>query len=198
MIELSGLSGKYGCIFADPAWKQSGNSVENPGRNPRRHYRTMTLSEIEAMPVKQYAADNCVLFFWITGPHLVIGSHIPIMKAWGFKPSAMGFDWIKLNPNAPGSFFTEADFKVGLGHTTLKNAEYCLIGKRGLSMRVEPVRALVIDHVREHSRKPDCIRDRIRTYVGPDVRVAELFARSSPNDANWDVWGDEKDKYDVT
>jgi N6-adenosine-specific RNA methylase IME4 len=194
---LEGLSGKYGCIVADPPWHFKSNSKAKPGRNALRHYDCQSLADIAALPVVEHAADNCVLFMWITGPFLAIAAHKPIMKAWGFKPSGMGFDWVKLNPKAGKLFMTERDFARGTGFTTQKNVEYCLIGKRGRSMRVKAVPALIIDNRREHSRKPEIFRDRVREYVGPDVRVAELFARSKPKDALWDVWGNETEKFEA-
>jgi hypothetical protein len=39
-------------------------------RSAERHYRTMTLDEIAALPVKAIAAKNAHLFMWTTGPFL--------------------------------------------------------------------------------------------------------------------------------
>lgn len=194
---LDGLSGLYGCIVADPPWQFKSNSKAKPGRNAMKHYECQSLADIAALPVNQHVEDNCVLFLWITGPFLAIGAHLPIMKAWGFKPCGMGFDWVKLNPNAPAFGWGVSDFALGTGYTTRKNLEYCLIGKRGRSMRAKAVPALIIDHRREHSRKPEIFRDRVREYIGPDVRVAELFARSKPSDPLWDVFGNETSKFEV-
>jgi hypothetical protein len=46
---------------------------------------------------------------------------------------------------------------------------------------------LVVEKRREHSRKPDCVRDRIeRLVLGPYL---ELFARETK--PGWDCWGNE-------
>ena len=127
--------GTFPCIAAEPPWDFKSNSAALPGRNARRHYPTMSLKEIAALPVGDHAADNAVLFLWITGPLLAIGAHLPIMKAWRFKPSGMGFVWIKLNPSAASLFILKTDLATGGGFTTRKNAEFCLIGKRGRSVR---------------------------------------------------------------
>jgi hypothetical protein len=51
--------------------------------------------------------------------------------------------------------------------------------------RAKDVRRLVVDKRREHSRKPDCIRERIeRLIAGPYL---ELFARETK--PGWDCWG---------
>jgi N6-adenosine-specific RNA methylase IME4 len=55
------------------------------------------------------------------------------------------------------------------------------------------VREIILAPVREHSRKPEEFRDRVEAYVGPDVRIAELFARSPR--AGWAAWGNEVDKF---
>ena len=46
--------------------------------------------------------------------------------------------------------------------------------------------------IREHSRKPDEIRDRIVELCGDLPRI-ELFARQKTD--GWDVWGNETDKF---
>jgi N6-adenosine-specific RNA methylase IME4 len=130
-LALEDFRRDYRVVIADPPFNFKSNSVAKPGRNARRHYTCMSLAEIGALPVKDHLAADAVLFLWVPGPFLAIGAHLPLMKAWGFEPSGMGFVWIKLNPNAPPLFFCEHDLAMGGGFTTRKNAEYCLIGKRG-------------------------------------------------------------------
>lgn len=184
----------FRCVYADPAWRHRSNSVARPGRNAMRHYDCMSLDEIAALPVKDVVADDCALFLWITGPFLAIGAHLPIMRAWGFKPSGMGFTWVKLNKSAGRLFFFADDVFMGGGHTTRKNAEFCLIGKRGRSVRVDAaVREVIIDPRREHSRKPEEAHARIERYcTGPYL---ELFGRQSR--PGWTVLGNEAGKFDA-
>ena len=61
------------------------------------HYRLDTLAEIKALPVASVAADDCALLFWCTGPHIEIGSHVEVIRAWGFRPSTVAFVWVKEN-----------------------------------------------------------------------------------------------------
>jgi N6-adenosine-specific RNA methylase IME4 len=187
------LRSDYRVIAADPPWRFKSNSAAKPGRNAMRHYDTMSLVDIAALPVKDLAAKDAALFLWITGPFLAIGAHLPLMQAWGFEPTAMGFVWIKLNPRAPQLFFVERDLATGGGFTTRKNAEFCLIGKRGKSIRQSAgVHEVIIEPRREHSRKPDEFFDRVERYSeGPYL---ELFARQSR--AGWDCFGNESTKYD--
>lgn len=185
--------GHYACIAADPAWTFKSNSIAKPGRNARRHYACMTMKEIETLPVGDYAADNAALFLWITGPLLAIGAHLPIMKAWGFKPSGMGFVWIKLNPRAASLFFLKSDLAMGGGFTTRKGAEFCLIGKRGRSVRKDAgVHEVIIEPRRQHSRKPEGFYERVERYAdGPRL---ELFGRK--HRLGWTVLGDQAGKFD--
>jgi N6-adenosine-specific RNA methylase IME4 len=88
----------------------------------------------------------------------------------------------------------ESDLHVGLGLTTRKNAEFCLLGRRGNARRnAKDVREIIMSPVREHSRKPDEARLRIERYCdGPYI---ELFARSQRE--GWDSWGNETDKFEA-
>lgn len=187
------LGGGYRVICADPPWRFKSNSTAKPGRNAMRHYDCMSLESIQALPVEDVAADDAILFLWITGPFMAIGAHIPLMSSWGFKPSGMGFVWIKLIPNAASLFILQSDLAMGGGFTTRKNAEFCLIGKRGRSVRQNAgVHEVIIDPRREHSRKPDEFYRRAETYSsGPYL---ELFARQSR--PGWTTWGNEASKFD--
>lgn len=185
------LTGPYDVCCVDFPWKFSGGTKGRP-----QHYKRMTVKEgIEwGKTTKRLWADNAACFFWITGPHLVIGSHIPIMKAMGFTPTSMAFTWIKTTKNAGKLFFMPQDIHVGQGLTTLKNAEFCVLGKRGKSLRFnKDVREVIIDNVREHSRKPDQYRDRVDRYVGPGRRTVEIFTRYVH--PGWDACGNEFDKF---
>lgn len=184
---------KYKFVAADPNWNFKSNSIANPGRNARRHYECMSLGEIARLPVERHAADNALLALWITGPFLAVGAHIPIMRAWGFEPTAMGWVWIKLNPNASPEFFTLRDIFKGGGFTTRKNAEFVIFGKRGRSIRVDAgVSEIIISRRRRHSEKPEEFYKLAERYAG-DVPRLELFGRRQR--AGWTVRGLESHKF---
>lgn len=183
---------KFRVISADPPWLFRSNSGGAPGRNARKHYDCMKPAEIAALPVGDLAQDDCALFMWITGPMLALGVHLPIMKAWGFEPSGMGFVWIKLNPNAASLFVLLTDLAMGGGFTTRKNAEFCLIGRRGHSVRRSAsVHEVIIEPRREHSRKPEQFYDRVEKYsAGPYL---DMFSRQAR--PGWSAWGNEVGKF---
>jgi hypothetical protein len=53
----------------------------------------------------------------VTGPFLPHA--FPVLKAWGFRYSGLGFTWTKLKRSWQPGFlgFTESDLHVGLGRT---------------------------------------------------------------------------------
>lgn len=197
-------AGAYGAICADPPWHFRARTALQVGnwtsrRDAEKHYAVMGLEEIKALPVKALAAKDCHLFIWTTGPNLP--ATFEVITAWGFRYSGVAFTWVKLkrshNPQQLRILPTaEGDLHVGLGLTTRKNAEFCLLARRGNCRRhAKNVREVILAPVREHSRKPDEYRSRVERYIGPGIRVAELFARESR--PGWDAWGNEVGKFDA-
>ena len=186
----------FGAILADPPWHFKPYSGDGGEKAAERHYKTMRLEDIKAMPVDNLAApEGCHLFLWTTGPHL--RQAFDVIDAWGFDYSGVAFTWIKLrkafNPNQLRCLpSADGDFHFGLGHTTRKNAEFCLLARRGNAKRQAlDVRELILAPVRQHSRKPEETIKRIERYTtGPYV---ELFARSER--PGWFSWGAEREKY---
>src|SRR5690606_270352 len=63
--------GKFDLISLDPPWHfRSRAPVSNPhvSRLPSRHYPTMDLEHVEALPIKQLASENAFVMLWITDP----------------------------------------------------------------------------------------------------------------------------------
>lgn len=180
----------YACILADPGTEFEARSAKGiTSRSPQAKYTTMPLSEIAALPVERYAAEDSLLWFWTTTPLLAKGAHIPIMKAWGFRPTAFAFVWVKtLKSEDPSLFLYSDSFHFGSGYTTRKNVEVCILGRRGSPKRLSArVRELLIAPRREHSRKPDEVYDRIEEYcAGPRL---ELFGRTRRK--GWTQRGDQ-------
>ena len=65
---------KYGIIYADPPWHYRVYSKKGAGRSAESHYPTMTIEEIQALPVSELADKDCALFMWITFPLLSVQS----------------------------------------------------------------------------------------------------------------------------
>ncbi len=189
--------GAYGAIVADPPWYFRSRTTVVSDRDPQRHYPVMSKAAIMALPVKELAAPDAHLFLWVTGPCLP--QAFGVIEAWGFRYSGVAFTWVKMKRSFQANQLrllptAESDLHVGLGFTTRKNAEFCLLARRGSAKRVaKNVREIILSPVREHSRKPEVFRDRVASYVGPHVKVCELFARSQH--PGWDSWGDEINRF---
>ncbi len=176
----------YSVILADPPWAYSVWGKKGYGRTAASHYDVLKTDAICSLPVSDIAATDCMLFLWVTFPALYDG--LKVIESWGFQYKTCGFAWIKTNQKSPG-------FHVGLGHYTRSNAEICLIATRGKPKRLsKSVRQLVVSPLERHSKKPDCVRERIVELCG-DVPRIELFAREQA--PGWDAVGNEIDGRDI-
>lgn len=190
--------GPFDVILADPPWAYvTFTPSKVSSRAPERHYQTMRLAEIKAMPVSKIAAPDCHLFMWTTAPFLE--TSLAVMRAWGFKYSSSAFVWVKLRSGYSADQISafgpvEKDVSLGLGHTTRKQSEWCLLGRRGSPRRhSKGIHEVILAPLREHSRKPDEARQRIEEYCGADARRLELFARTAA--PGWEAWGNETSKF---
>jgi len=170
---------KYQIIYADPPWSFSAYNVKTAQRHVTKHYQTMSISEICKLPVKDIAADDCVLFIWATWPRL---PHcFKVIESWGFTYKTLGFNWYKINKNT-SMFF-------GMGYWTRANTEICLLATKGHPKRQSAGVFQVVEYPRmKHSKKPPIIRDKIVELMGDLPRI-ELFAREKV--PGWDAWGNE-------
>ena len=164
---------KYQIIYADPPWQfQAGG-----GRKPP--YPVMKMKDIIKLPINDLSDENCILFLWATDPQLP--DAIQLIKEWGFKYKTVAWTWVKTGK--------VAKFSMGLGYWTRGNPEMCLLATKGKIHRLaKNIPQLLLSPRREHSRKPDEIKDKIISLVGDLTRI-ELFAREKTE--GWDVWGNE-------
>ena len=170
---------KYSIIYADPPWDSNSQFGRDKKRGNDQHYPLMSLGNIKSLPVNGIASNDCVLFLWAVDTQLQ--DALDVVSAWGFTFKTVGFTWTKETKHGKDHF--------GVGMWTRKNPEICLLATKGKPKRVSAgVRQLQRHKVREHSRKPDEIRDRIVTLCG-DVPRIELFARQRAE--GWDAWGNE-------
>jgi N6-adenosine-specific RNA methylase IME4 len=189
-MSASPLNNHYGVIYADPPWTFSTYSRKGKGRSAEAYYDCMSLEEIKAVPVKQWAAKDCVLFLWTTDP--LLEQALAVIRAWDFTYKTIGFHWAKLKRSAAHDQYTDQSFFSGLGFWTRANPELCLLATRGSPHRRKAnVKKLVISPRREHSRKPDEVYERIEALCeGPYL---ELFARITRD--GWHNRGGEVDAF---
>ena len=189
----------YAAIYADPPWRY--RTYNDRGRSrcpdwkpykgsPVRHYETAAIEDIRALPVASLAADDCALFLWITWPLLL--DALSVIDAWGFEYKSCAFAWMKAHADQIEMFRDDFDALMGNGYWTRANSEVCLLATKGNPKRLNAgVRQAIIEPRRQHSRKPDCVYERIeRLVAGPYL---ELFARTQR--PGWDAWGNEVHKF---
>lgn len=195
--------GHFGAILADPPWAfqtwWSGRSnklpspkkkFSYPSRATKAAYEVMREDELNALPVGDLAADDCVLFLWTCWP--VLQWSLQTIEAWGFKYKTCGFCWVKAHAGQIEMFEAEITPHMTLGYWTRSNSEVCLLATKGKpKRRARDVKQAIIAPRREHSRKPEGIHERIERLV--DGPYLELFARQQR--PGWTTWGNETDRF---
>lgn len=182
---LTGLTGQYETILADPPWQfQNRTGKVAPEHKRLKRYNTMTLDEIKTMPVISHAADRSHLYLWV--PNALLQEGLAVMHAWGFTYKS-NIVWHKIRKDG------EPDGR-GVGFYFRNVTELVLFGIRGKMRTLQPGRSQVNflkTRKQEHSRKPDELYDIVEACSpGPYL---ELFARAPRN--GWKVWGDEVETY---
>lgn len=176
----------YKLIYADPPWSYN-NKASNGAAD--KHYDTLTMNELKQMRVDldQLADPDSVIALWVVSP--MLPDCIKVMESWGFHYKTLLFNWHKLTVNGLPFF--------GTGNYTRAGSELLLLGVKGKGVKriAANIRQVVNCSVRQHSRKPDEIRDMLVLLFG-DVPRIELFARSQHT--GWDNFGDETKKFDVS
>ncbi len=170
--EAPAPTGKFRVIYADPPWSY-GNTQPDYHTEQRDHYPVMPLSDICAMPVKEWAEEDAVLFLWVTSP--ILEESFQVIKAWGFKYKS-SFVWDKVHHN--------------MGHYNSVRHEFLLVCVRG---SCQPDVRKLFDSVQSiertgHSKKPDEFYDIIETIYTHGDRL-EVFARR-PRDG-WKAYGNQ-------
>lgn len=168
--EAPAPTGKYRVIYADPPWSY-GNTQPDYHTEQRDHYPVMPLSDICAIPVREWAEDDAVLFLWVTSP--ILEEAFQVIRAWGFKYKA-SFVWDKVHHN--------------MGHYNSVRHEFLLICVRG---SCQPDVRKLFDSVQSiertaHSKKPDEFYGIIETLYTHGGRL-EMFSRR-PRDG-WKGYG---------
>jgi N6-adenosine-specific RNA methylase IME4 len=190
------LRNGYRCLLIDPPTRFVAGTKGRP-----QHYERMTDIDIASLPVADLLhPEGAWIFLWVTSPKLYApprskSQRAPddVVRAWGARYSGRAFVWVKTKAKATKSIINcENDLHVGMGFTTRKNAEDCLLFRTGMPQRLaRDVREVIVSPVRQHSRKPDEAIARIERFC-PGPRV-ELFAREIRE--GWHAWGDEIGKF---
>lgn len=167
--------GHFAVVLADPPWSFKSWSDKGKNRCPdalvrqkglaERHYATMPMREIRALPVAEVCARDAALFLWAVD--CMLPEAIEVGEAWGFTFKTVAFSWCKTTATAAGrAVDDDKAWHKGLGYWTRGNPEMCLLFTRGQPRRLSAaVRQLIVAGRRQHSRKPDETHQRIEALL---------------------------------
>ena len=179
---------KYDIIYADPPWDYGGKmQFDKSGRKDYNKgweknifisaanfkYPTLRTEVMKKIPIWEIAKEDCLLFMWVTNPHLQQG--LELGNVWGFEYRTVAFVWDKMVHN-PGQY-------------TMSYCELCLVFKKGRIPKprgARNIKQLIRVPRGKHSEKPREVRLAIEKMFPTQDKI-ELFARHNPK--NWDVWG---------
>jgi N6-adenosine-specific RNA methylase IME4 len=174
-VDIFDTREKYRVIYADPPWQYDLEQTSPNLGGAIKHYNSMSIEELCALPIKDIAEKDAVLFLWITSPKLNL--FLQLMEAWGFEYKT-SFVWDKVKHN--------------MGHYNSVRHEFLLIGGRGKStpdIKHLYDSVISIERSDKHSEKPVEFLDIIDKLYQHGNRI-ELFARQAKKD-NWYFWGNE-------
>jgi len=164
--------------------------------------------------IERISKQDAALFVWATMP--LIAEALELIKAWGFKYKTCFVNWVKTTkdgsrPAFGVGYYTRSNAELCLVAIKGKIASYkrllpdelergaskmsSIVHEDDPNVRVNFLTQLedsptpvVMTPRREHSRKPEIVREMITTLLGDLPRV-ELFARETV--PGWSVMGND-------
>ena len=163
---------RYAAIVIDPPWDWGDEGDADQFGRARPTYGTMSIGDLAALPVGDYAAANAHLYLWITNRSLPKG--FTLLDAWGFR-YVTALTWCKPS--------------FGMGNYYRGQTEHVLFGVRGSLPLLRRDRGTCFTAPRppRHSAKPDAFYELVEECSpGPWL---EMFCRSPR--PGWAAWGAE-------
>lgn len=172
---------RFGTILADPPWQFSNRTGKMAPEHRRlSRYATMSLGDIEVLPVAELAEAKSHLYLWV--PNALLAEGLGVMRCWGFTYKT-NVVWYKVRKDGGPD-------GRGVGFYFRNVTELVLFGVRGSLRTREAGRRqtnIVVSQKREHSRKPEELYDIIECCS--PAPYLEIFARHPR--PGWCQWGDE-------
>jgi N6-adenosine-specific RNA methylase IME4 len=142
ILSLAPREGRFRTLVLDPPWEYDDN-LHGRGAAP---YGTMSREQLLALPVPNWAEDDCHLYLWATNANMPLACEC--MEAWGFKHKTI-LTWVKP--------------KFGMGAYFRGSTEHVLFGVRGkLRLRSASIPTHFEAPTGAHSEKPDRFYDIVR------------------------------------
>lgn len=166
---------KYEVIVVDPPWHYQKRESDITHRG-RLSYPSMSLEEICKWGKDLPAADDCILWLWVTNAHM--RHAFTVLDAWGFAEKTI-LTWVKN--------------KMGLGDWLRGKTEHCLLAVKGKPRVTLGKQTTFLEApLREHSRKPGEFFAMV-DQLCPSRNRAEYFQRE-PRDG-WHGFGAEINQF---
>lgn len=204
-------------VYADPPWTYQ-QTVKNGAlkrKNGTLIYPSMPIKELCALgpEIERITKPDAALFLWATMP--LLAEALALIKAWGFKYKTCFVTWIKTTkdgsrPAFGVGYYTRSNAELCLVAVKGKIASYKRLlpdeSPRGASAMSSVVHTeqqervnfltlledsptpVVMTPRREHSRKPEIVREMITKLLG-DIPRVELFARETA--PGWTAMGND-------
>ena len=170
---------KYRTIVVDPPWPFSDDlkhylyraDREGRGRGAVANYKLMSVDDIAALPIGEWADEDAHVYIWTTNTFM--RDAYTLCDAWGFKDKTI-LTWVKP--------------RLGMGHYFRNTTEHVLFGVRGSCPTLRnDCRTAFTGEQGRHSEKPAAFYDMVETMSpGPYL---DVFARRQR--IGWDVAGNE-------
>ncbi len=161
VMNLQPVAGRFRTLLADPPWDED-NISEAAGHD----YALMSLDQIRAMPMAEWADENCHLYLWVTNNTILLAADL--LAAWGFAHKTV-HTWTKPN--------------LGFGRYFRNTTEHVIFAVRGEMRTRAAGRSTRTDHawpVGANSEKPEAFYDLVRAHSYPPY--GEAFQRKARPD----------------
>jgi N6-adenosine-specific RNA methylase IME4/ParB-like chromosome segregation protein Spo0J len=163
VLGLVPAPGRYRTLVIDPPWQYD---MDFLGRG-RPDYETMTHERLRALPVPEWAEDDCHLYLWTT--NAMVPRAVELLAHYGFRHNTV-LTWAKPH--------------YGLGTHFRGQTEHVLFGIRGtLAVRRGDISTLFEAPAGAHSEKPDKFYEIVRAASYPPFGEA-FQRRARPDFAN--------------
>ena len=173
---------KFDVLYLDPPWKYGSRGARG-GQYGALDYSSMTIKELQQMPIAEILSDDAAVFMWTTSPFMK--DAIALGEFWGLKYIRVDRVWAKVK---------DSGARHGVcGPWGMTDTEFLLLFTRGQMHKSQAVSnqwtmCWQEPYPGRHSAKPSIFRDDIVSRF-PDCSRLEMFAREAAQD--WSVWGNE-------
>lgn len=175
----------YKCIVVDPPWDQgkTGKRSVRPNQGTTLDYPTMTMDEIAALPISDWATEDAFLWLWATNSRSrssgrpILVQAFELLEHWGFRYYT-ALTWDKSTGPCP----------FGPYQIT---TEHCLFGYKGKAQfpkeSLGKMKTAFTAPVTRHSEKPSILYDCVSRYF--DAPRLDVFARR--RHPGFEAWGNQ-------